>query len=204
MEIFAGRPAPIQVNYLGCRPPWGRPISITFIADRTVIPDQERKFYTKAWSICLTPTGPPTTPGSGARNPQPRRMRPAGAGICLCNFNQSYKLMPFMFDSWMRILAQVEGSVLWLSECYDAFPETCRPRPNAASLSRTPDLAPALSMTGICATEGGGSVAGIPYPITPTPPPATCCVWVCRWSPAPHDVSGRVAASLLGAWRCLN
>jgi predicted O-linked N-acetylglucosamine transferase (SPINDLY family) len=33
-----------------------------------------------------------------------------------CNFNQSYKLTPGVFASWMRILSRVEGSVLWLLE----------------------------------------------------------------------------------------
>src|SRR5262249_22275249 len=37
-------------------------------------------------------------------------------GFVFCNFNQSYKLTPAMFASWMRILAQVEGSVLWILE----------------------------------------------------------------------------------------
>ena len=31
-----------------------------------------------------------------------------------CSFNNSYKLTPQFFDIWMRLLRQVEGSVLWL------------------------------------------------------------------------------------------
>jgi len=33
-----------------------------------------------------------------------------------CCFNHSYKITPRTFDSWMRILDRVEGSVLWLLE----------------------------------------------------------------------------------------
>jgi predicted O-linked N-acetylglucosamine transferase (SPINDLY family) len=33
-----------------------------------------------------------------------------------CNFNQSYKLTPSMFSVWVRLLKQVENSVLWLLE----------------------------------------------------------------------------------------
>jgi len=37
-------------------------------------------------------------------------------GFVFCCFNNSYKINPDTFDGWMRILGQVEGSVLWLSE----------------------------------------------------------------------------------------
>ena len=32
-----------------------------------------------------------------------------------CCFNNSFKITPEVFDVWMRLLAQAEGSVLWLS-----------------------------------------------------------------------------------------
>ena len=37
-------------------------------------------------------------------------------GFVFCCFNGNYKIMPHVFDCWMRILKQVEGSVLWLLE----------------------------------------------------------------------------------------
>jgi predicted O-linked N-acetylglucosamine transferase (SPINDLY family) len=37
-------------------------------------------------------------------------------GFVFCCFNNSYKITPHIFDSWMQILRQVEGSVLWLLE----------------------------------------------------------------------------------------
>jgi protein O-GlcNAc transferase len=40
-----------------------------------------------------------------------------------CNFNQSYKLTPQIFGSWMRILRGTEGSVLWLLESKPPFAE---------------------------------------------------------------------------------
>jgi len=33
-----------------------------------------------------------------------------------CNFNNSYKITPILFDIWMRLLKQIDGSVLWLLE----------------------------------------------------------------------------------------
>src|SRR5262249_23550831 len=36
------------------------------------------------------------------------------SGFVFCCFNNSYKLQPPVFDVWMRLLKNVEGSVLWL------------------------------------------------------------------------------------------
>jgi protein O-GlcNAc transferase len=40
-----------------------------------------------------------------------------------CNFNQSYKLTPDTFASWMRILSRVENSVLWVLQAVSPFAE---------------------------------------------------------------------------------
>jgi predicted O-linked N-acetylglucosamine transferase (SPINDLY family) len=37
-------------------------------------------------------------------------------GVVFCAFNNLYKLQPEMFDVWMRLLRDVDGSVLWLSQ----------------------------------------------------------------------------------------
>ena len=37
-------------------------------------------------------------------------------GFVFASFNNSHKYTPMMFDIWMRLLRQVEGSVLWLFE----------------------------------------------------------------------------------------
>jgi predicted O-linked N-acetylglucosamine transferase (SPINDLY family) len=37
-------------------------------------------------------------------------------GFVFCCFNNSYKITPHTFESWMRILEAVPGSVLWLLE----------------------------------------------------------------------------------------
>jgi predicted O-linked N-acetylglucosamine transferase (SPINDLY family) len=38
----------------------------------------------------------------------------AERGVVFCCFNTGYKIMPAVFDIWMRLLLAVEGSVLWL------------------------------------------------------------------------------------------
>jgi predicted O-linked N-acetylglucosamine transferase (SPINDLY family) len=38
------------------------------------------------------------------------------SGFVFCCFNHNWKITPPLFDIWMRLLHQVEGSVLWLLE----------------------------------------------------------------------------------------
>jgi predicted O-linked N-acetylglucosamine transferase (SPINDLY family) len=39
-----------------------------------------------------------------------------GNGFVFCCFNNNFKIAPETFDSWSRVLKQVDGSVLWLLE----------------------------------------------------------------------------------------
>ena len=58
----------------------------------------------------------PDTPGRAALGlPQD--------GFVFCNFNQSYKITPDVFASWMRILHAIDGSVLWLLDARPPFQE---------------------------------------------------------------------------------
>ena len=43
-----------------------------------------------------------------------------GHGFVFCCFNNAYKITPDVFDVWMRLLRQIEGSVLWLSPVHAA------------------------------------------------------------------------------------
>src|SRR5262249_56750612 len=37
-------------------------------------------------------------------------------GLVFCCFNNNYKITPEIFDTWMRLLGKIDGSVLWLVE----------------------------------------------------------------------------------------
>ena len=58
---------------------------------------------------------------SDTRRPVASRVRGRAAcglppdGVVFCCFNNPYKLLPGVFDIWMRLLGQVPGSVLWLA-----------------------------------------------------------------------------------------
>ncbi|HET7085507.1 MAG TPA: tetratricopeptide repeat protein [Rhizomicrobium sp.] len=131
MGVFARRPAPLQVNYLGFPATLGASYIDYLIADRVVIPENEQPFYQE--KIVYLPDCYQANDDA--------RMRPGGVAsreVCalpdgafvFCNFNQSYKLVPDTFFAWMRILQQVPDSVMWLVNDLPAFRANLR---NAAA-----------------------------------------------------------------------
>jgi predicted O-linked N-acetylglucosamine transferase (SPINDLY family) len=114
--ILALRAAPIQVNYVGFAGTLGAEHIDYIIADRVVIPDKFRKFFTE--QVVYLPDTYWPTDCERAVAETPTRMA-AGlpeTGFVFCCFNQSHKIAPPIFDIWMRLLRQVGGSVLWLVE----------------------------------------------------------------------------------------
>jgi predicted O-linked N-acetylglucosamine transferase (SPINDLY family) len=115
--IFSMRAAPVQVNYLGFPGTMGAGFMDYIIADRTLIPDGHRADYSE--KIAYLPNT--YMPSDSRREISDRVFTreefglPA-RGVVFCCFNNSFKIMPAVFERWMRILRRVEGSVLWLSE----------------------------------------------------------------------------------------
>ena len=127
MGVFARRPAPIQVNYLGFPATLGAPYMDYIIADRIVLPEQDRSFYTEkvahlpgCYQVNDSRRAIGTATGNRGDHGLPED------GFVFCNFNQSYKLLPAMFAAWMRILKATPGSVLWLLDSQAPFPQNLR------------------------------------------------------------------------------
>jgi predicted O-linked N-acetylglucosamine transferase (SPINDLY family) len=47
-------------------------------------------------------------------------------GFVFCSFNNNYKITPALFDIWMRLIREVDGSVLWLLEGNSFAPQNLR------------------------------------------------------------------------------
>ncbi len=114
MGLFARRAAPIQVNYLGFPATLGASYMDYIIADRIVIPPEERQYFDE--NTVYLPDSYQVNDHRRAIAAMPGRaaMGLPGDAFVFCNFNNSYKLTPSTFAGWMRILKGVEGSVLWL------------------------------------------------------------------------------------------
>ena len=113
--IFACRAAPVQVAYLGYPGTMGAPYVDYAIVDRIVVPDTQRGDYTEKLV-----TMPSSYQVNDARRPRPDAVgsrEDAGLprdAFVFCCFNNNFKITPGMFDRWMRILREVDRSVLWL------------------------------------------------------------------------------------------
>jgi protein O-GlcNAc transferase len=119
-QLLGYRPAPIQVTYLGYSGSSGAPYIDYIIADPIVLPVDHEVFYSEK-IIRLPDTFFVNDPNKEISCNVPSRQE-AGLpvdGAVFCCFNASYKFTPAVFDVWMRLLARVEESILWLSEVND-------------------------------------------------------------------------------------
>lgn len=113
--VFARRPAPVQVNYLGFPGTMGADFIDYIVADPVLIPPDHAGDY--AEKIVRMPHSYQVNDG---KRPLPGDAPPRSAlglperGVVFCCLNNNFKITPDVFDVWMRLLAKVEGSVLWL------------------------------------------------------------------------------------------
>jgi len=114
-QLFAARAGPIQVNYLGFPGTLGASYMDYIIADRHVIPENHKTFYDE--KVVYLPHCYQANDGKKkivAKIPSRRECGLPQNGFVFCCFNNSYKILPDVFDRWMQILSQVDASVLWL------------------------------------------------------------------------------------------
>jgi protein O-GlcNAc transferase len=115
--ILAQRPAPVQVNFLGFPGTMGAGHMDYILADRILIPESDRRFYSEQ-IVYLPDTYQPNDSKRRVADITPTR---ESAGLpedafVFCCFNNNYKITPDLFAVWMRLLKATEGSVLWLLE----------------------------------------------------------------------------------------
>jgi predicted O-linked N-acetylglucosamine transferase (SPINDLY family) len=113
--IFAHRPAPVQVSYLGFPGTMGAPYIDYVLADNYVIPAEHRAGY--AEQVVHLPDSfqaNDATREIAEKTPTRGEAGLPERGFVFCCFNNSYKITPRLFDVWMRLLLSVDGSVLWL------------------------------------------------------------------------------------------
>jgi predicted O-linked N-acetylglucosamine transferase (SPINDLY family) len=133
-EIFALRPAPIQVNWLGFPGSSGAGYMDYLLADPVALPRDQAAFCTEQ---------PVWLPECYQVNDRWQDIAETGIrradhglpdqGFVFCSFNQIQKLEPVMFAVWMRILERLPGSLLWLHTHSEETPERL---PKARHLER--------------------------------------------------------------------
>jgi protein O-GlcNAc transferase len=113
-QILTFRPAPIQVTFQGFGL-GGRLIDYVF-SDAQTTPDRLREETYREKVVRLPDTWVSTDPAQSIAVTTPGRADEGlpERGFVFCSFNSPYKITPPVFAIWMRLLAAVPGSVLWL------------------------------------------------------------------------------------------
>jgi protein O-GlcNAc transferase len=125
-EILAYRPAPVQASYMGFPGTLGSSCIDYIVADPVVAPAEHQPFFSEQFA--LLPETYWVTDRTRAVGNTPTR-QDAGLpedAFVFCCFNSLHKIMPQIFDIWMRLLKAVPGSVLWLIEGPRAAQENLR------------------------------------------------------------------------------
>ncbi|WP_374472509.1 N-acetylglucosamine transferase [Phenylobacterium sp.] len=124
--LFARRPAPIIVNWLGFPGTMGSPYHQYVIADDFIVPPDSEMYYSE--KVLRLPC---YQPNDRKRKVDERRPTRAEAGLpddafVFCCFNGVQKFTRFTVQRWMEILKRVPNSVLWLLESIPATQQRLR------------------------------------------------------------------------------
>lgn len=114
-EIFAMRPSPLQISYLGFLHTMGADFIDYMVADPVVIPPTSTGFFTE--KIAYLPNSYFMFDNRQEISAQKFTREELGLpaqGFVFCCHNTNYKISPVDFAVWMRLLKRVNGSVLWL------------------------------------------------------------------------------------------
>jgi predicted O-linked N-acetylglucosamine transferase (SPINDLY family) len=200
--VFTRRPAPVQVNWLGFPGTLGSACMDAIVADADTIPAGEEGAYVER-VVRLPHSYQPNDRQRvvGAYAPTRAQLGLPVDGVVFACFNNTYKIAPDTFASWMRILAAVDASVLWLLQDNDTATRNLR----AAAASHGIDaarlhFAPRIRLDEHLARHARADLFldTLPYNAHTT---ASDALWAglpvlsCRGSTFP----GRVGASLLHA-----
>ncbi len=116
-DLLARRLAPVQVAYLGYPGTMGSDVMDYVIGDRFVTPPEHQPHYRERLVIM-----PDSYQVNDRRRPLDAPVPDRAAcglppdGFVFCAFNAPFKITPSLFGLWMRVLARVPGSVLWLQQ----------------------------------------------------------------------------------------
>jgi len=135
---FARRAAPVQVSWLGYPATTGAKHMDYFVADAVTMTPAVREAFDEQVVLlpgCFQPHD--TRRGAVASVPSRESLGLPAKGFVFCGFNASWKINPAQFDRWMRILAGVPGSVLWLLETGQAVARNLRREAAARGIDET-------------------------------------------------------------------
>ncbi|MEO6291492.1 MAG: hypothetical protein ABIO88_02595, partial [Burkholderiaceae bacterium] len=126
-QLMAYRAAAVQVMWLGFIGTTGSAYYDYVIGDQFVIPEGFDPHYQE--KILRLPNTFQVT--DSKRQTSTKVITRADSGLpegafVFCDFNQSFKIQPEMFEVWCRIIKAVPNSVLWLLQGHPSFERNLR------------------------------------------------------------------------------
>ena len=126
LGVFAARPAPVQVSFLGFPNSTGAPFLDYLMGDPLVTPLELAGQCSEKLAQM-----PLTWQPNGRWRPVPQPMARAQAGLpedafVMCAFNHTYKILPDVFDAWCEVLREVPRAVLWMKETNNQLHDNVR------------------------------------------------------------------------------
>ena len=119
-QIVALKPAPISVNWLGFPGTMGelhnKPLFDYILADHTLVPESSTNFYAEKVAFLPDCYQPSNLVRVMTEHPTKKECGLPESTFVFCCFNQSFKILPDIYTSWLSILKKAPKSVLWLLE----------------------------------------------------------------------------------------
>jgi predicted O-linked N-acetylglucosamine transferase (SPINDLY family) len=114
------------MQWLGYAGTLGAPWIDYIVADATVVPPGDDRFYTEKVIRLPETYQPNDRPEPPGRVPARAELGLPEQGMVLCCFNQMFKITAEVFALWMRILRRTPDAVLWLLAPGDGVQERLR------------------------------------------------------------------------------
>jgi len=116
-NIFFNRIAPVQINFLGYASSMGLKNMDYIIADKILISEKDKNFYTE--KIIYMPDS--YMPNDNTKKISDKIFTHKELGLpkdsfIFCCFNSPHKITPEIFKTWTKILSKVKNSILWLGD----------------------------------------------------------------------------------------
>ncbi len=118
--VLALKPAPISINWLGYPGTMGanqqHALFDYVLTDAFITPEDQADNFAETLlplPVCYQPNDRKRPVGKAATRTEYKLPED---GFVFCCFNQTFKILPEVFEIWMRLLKARPGSVLWLLE----------------------------------------------------------------------------------------
>jgi hypothetical protein len=186
LGIFARRPAPIQVTWLGYPATTGASFIDYLIGDRTVVAPDLRPHFSESIAYlpdCYLPSDDrqaiaPALTRTQAGFPQ--------EAVVLAALHQPYKLEPSIVGAWLHILQRAPKTVLWLRAKEETMQNRLREEPPARIIPPA-DVDNHLRRK----PETGEALARRPPTSTPAGSTANASFSEAHWAGVPVSTPGR-------------